>query len=243
MKLLRIIHTILFFIWMWFVLLLSIVLLIPLAVLSLPGLEKIKTYFVLAVTKTWATQLIWTAGASLRIHGLEHIPYNQAFCVIGNHQSNFDIPILMAILPQTIGFVGKHELKRVPFISSWMRALGCVFIDRKNLRSSIGALQKAADQIQQGRCMVIFPEGTRSRSGKPGKFNSAGIRMLARQEAAVLPISISNSRNLLESNGYIHSGTVDITIHPLRKLTANEATKAAEELETLVTRELIKLYD
>jgi 1-acyl-sn-glycerol-3-phosphate acyltransferase len=133
-EVLRWIHTFLFFTWMWLLLFLSIALLIPMFLFRLLRMRNAEKGYVYGLTKFWARQHNATAGARVQVVGKENIPDEGAFCIIGNHQGSMDIPILMAYIPRTLGFIAKAELKKVPFISSWMKAIGCVFIDRKNLR-------------------------------------------------------------------------------------------------------------
>jgi 1-acyl-sn-glycerol-3-phosphate acyltransferase len=169
-KALKWIHTVLFFAWMWSLLLASVVLLVPLGLLKILGLRKAAAGYVRGLTAFWARQHMLTSGSRIRVTGRENIPAEGAFCVIGNHQGNFDIPILMAKIPRTLGFIAKSELRSVPLISWWMRAIGCVFIDRKNIRAAVDALKAAVEQVKNGRSIVLFPEGTRSRSGEPAKI-------------------------------------------------------------------------
>jgi 1-acyl-sn-glycerol-3-phosphate acyltransferase len=234
MKVLRWIHTFLFFTWMWLLLFLSIALLIPMFLFRLLRMRNAEKGYVYGLTKFWARQHNATAGARVQVVGKENIPDEGAFCIIGNHQGSMDIPILMAYIPRTLGFIAKAELKKVPFISSWMKAIGCVFIDRKNLRAAIDALRAAAAQVNAGHTMVLFPEGTRSRSGEPGKFNSAGIRMLVENQATILPVTLVNTRAIFEKDKLITPAKAKLYIHPPQRFKPEEASEAVGILREMV---------
>ena len=233
------VRTVLFFGWMWIVLLLSILLLIPLAVLDLFRLKKIRTRYIRRTTSLWAKHLLFTSGSRISLEGRENVPAEETFCIVANHQSNFDIPLLMAHIPRTIGFIGKREMKRIPFLSTWMNALGCVYIDRKSLRDSIEGLRAAADTMQGGLPMVLFPEGTRSRGKEPGRFHSAGIRLVMDKGIPILPVTIRNSGGMFEKQNRIVPSEVELLVHPLR----NDRAYSPDALEELKQRILSPLRE
>ncbi|HPX48385.1 MAG TPA: lysophospholipid acyltransferase family protein, partial [Treponemataceae bacterium] len=60
-------------------------------------------------------------------------------------------------------FISKIEILKVPYLSDWMKLMQCTFLDRKNMRQSVQAMQQAIETVKKGYSLVIFPEGTRSR--------------------------------------------------------------------------------
>ena len=202
-----------FFLWMWVVLFFSILLLIPLKILGVLGMKKARSRFIIKATKKWARHLVFTSGSKIQLSGQENIPEKPGYCVVANHQSNFDIPLIMAILPDNVGFIAKYEMMKVPLLNTWMRALNCVFIKRNNIRHAIQGIKEALNQVQDGKSMVLFPEGTRSRDGRPGKFHHAGMRLALERGIPVLPITIKNSFGMFERNKKIIPVQVEIVIH------------------------------
>ncbi len=212
-------RTILFFSWMWVLLAISLLLLIPLMFLKLLAPAQTDRY-TLSVTRLWARHLIWTSGSEILVSGQENIPSDGAFCLIANHNSNFDIPLLMSRIPRKLGFISKMEMAHVPFLSTWMNALGCIYIKRKSLESSISGLKKAVEKVENGQSMVLFPEGTRSRGKGPGKFYTAGIRLALEKGVPLLPVTIKDSAQMFEASGKISPARVELIIHPLADDTA-----------------------
>jgi 1-acyl-sn-glycerol-3-phosphate acyltransferase len=211
-----ILRTILFFFWMWIVLFFSILLLIPLGIFDLFHWKRTRKNYTLRVTGIWSRHLIHSSGSTILLSGQEHIPQNRGFCLIANHQSNFDIPLILSSIPENIGFIGKSEMLRIPFLRTWMKALNCVFIKRDDLGHSIRGIKKALEQVKKGYSMVLFPEGTRSRQANPGVFHEAGIRLAIKNGIPILPVSICNSHKMFESTGRITPTEVKIIIHPLK---------------------------
>lgn len=121
----------------------------------------------------WAHSLLRVAGVQVEVSGIENIPTGPVVFV-SNHQGNFDIPILLAHLDRPHGFVAKIETQKIPFIRSWMKYLRCVFLDRSNPRQAMSAIGQAAHTIQEGKPIILFPEGTEAEATKCGSSSPEG---------------------------------------------------------------------
>jgi 1-acyl-sn-glycerol-3-phosphate acyltransferase len=148
----------------------------------------------------WGRYLLRTFKVSLRVFGREHLPPVQGppRVFLCNHQSQIDIPTMTAGIDTGVGFVAKKELGRIPILAFWMRAVGCVFIDRSDKFGARKALEKAAATLDD-RPLVVFPEGTRSKTGKRLPIKMGGIRMALLAGAQVIPSYIHNSRAAYEA--------------------------------------------
>lgn len=131
--------------------------------------------------RNWSRGLLWASGVTVEVHGTGHLTAGSRIFV-GNHVSRFDVLALAARLHR-ISFVAKAELSRIPFFGRAAGAIGTIYIERQQSRSSIDSLRKAAAQIGDGTSVVMFPEGGRSpsyalRAFKKGPFVlaiSAGV--------------------------------------------------------------------
>lgn len=137
-------------------------------------------------------------GTTYKIENLENLPQGVPLIVVANHQSMYDIiGILWFMRKIHPKFISKMELgKGIPSISYNLHHGGSVLIDRKDAKQSLVAIKKIADYIEETkRSAVIFPEGTRSRTGKPAPFAESGLKILCKYapSAYMVPVTINNS--------------------------------------------------
>ncbi len=187
---------------------------IPLAVLKLFASQKTLDRYVIRTTSRWGRTVLKVAGARMHVSGLENIPDSDRLCFISNHQSMFDIPVVLGFLPPNIGFIAKQELRKIPIVHRWMKELGCILIDRKNPRQARRTIIEGIKQIKNGKPLCIFPEGTRSRSNQMAEFKKGSLKLAIKSEAMIIPLTISGSYKLYEETGHIKKADVYLTVHP-----------------------------
>lgn len=137
-------------------------------------------------------------GTRYRITGREKLPADTPLIIAANHQSWYDITTIgwffRKIHPK---YVSKIELgKGIPSISYNLRHGGSVLIDRKDGKQALSAIRRLAEYIEvRKRSAVIFPEGTRSKTGIPGRFAENGLKILCKYapSAFIVPVTINNS--------------------------------------------------
>lgn len=163
----------------------------------------------------WALSLLKLAGCTVTVKGIENIPVNSPVLYVANHQSNFDIPILMAHIPYPKGFVAKESLEKLPLISQWMRHIHCVFIKRGSPRDAAAAINQGIALLKQGYSMVVFPEGTRSKDGNLQEFKPGALKLATKAAVPMVPVAISGSINMMKKGSLIiHPAAVTVTISP-----------------------------
>lgn len=127
------------------------------------------------------------------IEGLENVPKKGPLIVGVNHVSILD-PMLTAVALYRVRFpyfMGKEELFRIPILGKLFYRIGAIPLDRG--RGDVSAIRRALTVLNENGCMVLFPEGTRSKTGRPGRPKS-GIGLLARESGApVLPARVFNT--------------------------------------------------
>ena len=206
-------HTILWFLYFWLYLIAVLPLYWYLRRLEKRG-ERARCDAILHPTVgRWARRLIRAAGAKVTVEGLEKLPSGPAVYV-ANHQGYFDIPVVLGYLGNDAkSLVAKKQIDRIPLIRRWMRLLHCVFLDRDNPRSAVASLNEAADWVAQGYSMVIFPEGTRSKTGEVAEFKGGAFKIAQKNKVPVVPFVIDGTAELMERNGYwIHGGPVHLRV-------------------------------
>jgi 1-acyl-sn-glycerol-3-phosphate acyltransferase len=206
-------------------------------------LFRVQTYPYL-VKNGWAPAILKVSGVKVKVTGYENIIGNEPCVFVANHQSHFDIPALILAIEPTLFFIAKKELKYVPFLGWAMWAAGLIFIDRSNKEKAIESLGSAAQLIKNGKSILSFPEGTRSRNGEIGVFKR-GTFILAKQAGVkIVPISISGADKIHKSDGIkINSGVICVAIgKPLetREYMSINPEKIAEKIRNEII-ELSKL--
>jgi 1-acyl-sn-glycerol-3-phosphate acyltransferase len=165
-------------------------------------------------TPDWfGKRMVRVTGSKVEVKGLEHIPQDRAVLVVANHQSNFDIPVLMGYLTKPIGFISKVEMKKIPIAAHWMELMNSVFMDRSDRRQSLQAIKDGIETLKAGHSLVVFPEGTRSKSGEMGEFKTGSFHLATKSGVPILPVTINGTHNILEGNGNrIRPSRVTLTI-------------------------------
>jgi 1-acyl-sn-glycerol-3-phosphate acyltransferase len=166
------------------------------------------------VPQRWSRTVMKISGSKVNVSGQEYIPDGPVVMVC-NHEGDFDIPALLASIEKPFGFISKVEVKKAPIISSWMKVMNCVFIDRRNRQSAIKSLREGAQFLRQGHSLVIFPEGTRSKGGPVAPFKVGGFRLAQDAGVPIVPISIKGTADVFEKNGrLIKPARIDICVCP-----------------------------
>lgn len=142
-------------------------------------------------------------GTRYKFENVENIPKNVPLIFVSNHQSMYDIIAMIWFLRRFhCKFVSKKELgSGIPSVSYNLRHGGSVLIDRKDPKQAIPAIKGLSEYIEKyKRTAVIFPEGTRSKTGKPKEFAQSGLKILCKYapSAYVVPISINNSWKMVK---------------------------------------------
>jgi len=166
------------------------------------------------IVKYWARFTFWTTGSKIKVFGEHNIPQNENVAFVGNHQSSMDIPIMLGYTNVHAAFLAKKELQRVLILSQWMQLIGCVFIDRKSVRNSFTAFAETIDNIKTSHSMIIFPEGTRSKSNKMNLFKEGILHLLIKEQITIIPFTLINSHKTFEEHNKIRKAKVELLFHP-----------------------------
>lgn len=198
-----------------------------------PNVEKIVQY--------WAKCMLFFAGVRVEVEGLENIPSETALFV-GNHQGNFDIPIILSKLGPLKSIVAKKETANIPGIRMWMTHFDCIFMDRQNPRQSLQSLNKAQELLEQGRSVIIFPEGTRSKGPEMIEFKAGALRCALKTGTPIVPFALDGSWRAMEERKYIMKpANVKLHILPAVKVVGMEKAQTrtiSQEVQQLIQDEL-----
>ncbi|HEY3400162.1 MAG TPA: lysophospholipid acyltransferase family protein [Geothrix sp.] len=187
---------------------------VPLTVLGIllaaPFLGPRRAFF--TVGPMFARGMAWFCHVPFTLTGWERLPEairdgRQSVIFMSNHESQLDPPILVAALPVPAVYIGKKELKYVPFIGWAGWAAGVIFIDRGDRERAIQSIHDAAGQIRGGKNVVIFPEGTRNRTGQMLPFKKGGFALAMDAGVPIVPMATVGGHQVLPSGSLrIHPG-------------------------------------
>jgi 1-acyl-sn-glycerol-3-phosphate acyltransferase len=150
----------------------------------------------------------------LRLTGQPVQDPRRPYVVVSNHQSMADIP-LISHLPWEMKWVGKVELFRVPFTGWMMKLAGDIPVDRKDPRSGAKMLLRAHKVLQKKCSVMFFPEGTRSRDGKVGRFIDGAFHLAIKAQVPVLPLALEGSYDCLPKKSWIFGKPAQISLKVL----------------------------
>lgn len=149
---------------------------------------------------------ILLSGVKLRVEGGEHIQRSRAAVYAVNHTSNVEPPIIFEalhpIFPR-LRVLYKAELRKLPILVRAWDLAGFVPLERSNRDQSLPAIDRAAEAIRDGNSFLIFPEGTRSRSGQLLPFKKGGFIMAIKGGAPVVPVAITGAREAMKKGSFV----------------------------------------
>ena len=165
------------------------------------------------VIRFWARRIVGAAGIELRAENLETIERGQRYILVANHHSYLDIPCLFAVVPQTIRFMAKVSLFKIPLFGWALTRNGFIPIDRKNRRTAVKSFDLAAERIRRGNTIVIFPEEGRSRERAMRPFQRGAFLLALKSEQPIVPIAIDGTYDVLPATRWrVTPGPVTIRV-------------------------------
>jgi|KBSSwiStaDraftv2_1062776.scaffolds.fasta_scaffold69420_4 1-acyl-sn-glycerol-3-phosphate acyltransferase len=179
------------------------------------GLAAPRSNFGYRIGRLWSRVCLAAAGIEPTFTGLEHAAGTAPRLFLANHLSVVDIWVLAVCLPATTRFVAKRSLFFVPILGQTMWVAGFIPIDRGDRTQAIRSLGRAASRIRRGASVILFPEGTRSRTGKLAPFKKGSFHLALETRVPIVPVAISGSGSVVRPRSIvIRPGRVHVTLFP-----------------------------
>jgi 1-acyl-sn-glycerol-3-phosphate acyltransferase len=165
--------------------------------------------------RSWSRIILWISGIKLIIEGREHVDPSRPYIFMMNHIGMYDIPAAFIAIPQTGRFIAKKELFKIPLLATGMRLAGILKIDRGNSTEARKTLEKAITTIKDGCSIIIFPEGTRSKTNEIQPFKKGGFIMAIQGKIPILPAVICGTQYIVpKGSGLVKRGKIKIKFMP-----------------------------
>jgi 1-acyl-sn-glycerol-3-phosphate acyltransferase len=182
------------------------------------------------------------AGIRYRVTGRENIPPTAVvFC--SNHESNVDPPVLFEALHPQLHILYKAELHRFPIMGTVFDVGGFVPVDRGDREKAMASIRRGAASLRAGNSFLIFPEGTRSRSGALLPFKKGGFIMAIEAQVPIVPVAVRGGRDAMrKGSAVVHPVHVSVRIgRPIP--TAGLSVADRDQLISRVRLEVQNLLD
>ncbi len=169
--------------------------------------------------RVWAKLALWIQWCPVEVIGKENFVSKKNACVVvANHQSSFDIYVLYAHIDMPFKWVLKESLRRMLFVGWACEASGFIFVDNTKKSSIVDTMTSAKKALKEGYSVFIFPEGTRTLTGKLGRFKKGAFAMASELDVDVLPVTIDGAYDVLKKGDFLPMpGKIKMTIHPSMK--------------------------
>jgi len=165
------------------------------------------------VARIWATMLLKITNVQVSVLGTEYISTERPQIFMSNHQSDFDIFIVLAYLPVQFRWLAKKELFRIPVFGKAMKNAGYIEIDRQNHERAMQNLAEASRKIREGKSVMSFPEGTRSVDGTIKAFKKGMFHLALKAGVPIVPITIIGTSEIMPKRSLkINPGRITMII-------------------------------
>ncbi|MBI3182612.1 MAG: 1-acyl-sn-glycerol-3-phosphate acyltransferase [Myxococcales bacterium] len=159
----------------------------------------------------WARSILRAAGVRAQLSGLDKLPGGN-FVLAMNHQSHFDAPVLLSLVPRHLRFVGKAELFRIPIFGAALAATGNLPVDRKGAEKDRATVRHAVRGLREKTSVVFFAEGTRSEDGALGPFKKGAAVLAIEAQVPLVPAAVAGTRGILPKGGRLIRGGQSVAL-------------------------------
>ncbi|MDR2854074.1 MAG: 1-acyl-sn-glycerol-3-phosphate acyltransferase [Prevotellaceae bacterium] len=168
-----------------------------------------------SIPQIWAKLAAFFLMIRVKVYGKENVVTTQSYVYVSNHQSMVDIFVIYGWLPSVFKWIMKADLGKIPFVGWACKAAGHIFLNRSTAVEAIKSMEEAKQKLQNGVSVLVFPEGSRTKTGAMGRFKKGAFRISEDLLLPIVPITLKGSYDRLPRNHgpRFACGTVEMFIH------------------------------
>lgn len=164
--------------------------------------------------RLWSKFVCLITLCPVKVVGREKLKKNQSYIFVANHQGAYDIFLIYGFLNIPIKWIMKQSLRKIPFVGKACEMAGFIFVDKSSPKAAAKTIQKAEEKLINGASIAIFPEGSRSLTGKLEKFKKGAYQMAIDLRLPIVPVTINGSYEIMKRGSFlIHPHKMELIIH------------------------------
>jgi 1-acyl-sn-glycerol-3-phosphate acyltransferase len=195
---------------------------------------------------------VWWSRATCRITlcpvkitGREKLNKKQSYVFVSNHQSAYDIFLIYGYLGQPIKWVMKQSLRKIPLVGFACEKAGFIFVDNSSPQAATRTIREAEQRLRNGASIAIFPEGSRTKTGKINLFKKGAYQMALNLQLPIVPVTINGSYEVMPAHSYfIHPHKMELIIHdpiPTDSIHSENLREATQNIRRLLNESKQKI--
>jgi 1-acyl-sn-glycerol-3-phosphate acyltransferase len=222
------------FVWLPLFLILTIITASAVALGCICGGERFFGYYPGA---WWAKSVCIISLCPVKVTGREKLDKTQSYVFVSNHQGAFDIFLVYGYIGQRIKWVMKKSLRKIPFVGLACEKAGFIFVDSSSRQAAAQTIEDAEKRLVNGNSIVIFPEGTRTKTGFMGKFKKGGYQMALDLKLPIVPVTLNGTFEVMPSGSFLlNPHRLEMIIHepiPTADIKIADIREAAVQIREL----------
>lgn len=186
-----------------------------------------------AVQVFWSRSVLWFLLIPIKVTGQENVDPKQSYVFVANHQSFLDVFAVYGWLPNNFKWLMKKEIRKVPFVGTACAVAGHIFVDRSNPRAALQSMDHIKKELVDGISTVIFPEGTRTKTGEMGRFKQGAFKIAMDMGLPVVPLSLGGFFKAMPSGQAFANPRARVSLHIGRPIDISQFNDINEAMEYL----------
>lgn len=186
-----------------------------------------------AVQVFWSRSVLWFLLIPIKVTGQENVDPKQSYVFVANHQSFLDVFAVYGWLPNNFKWLMKKEIRKVPFVGTACAVAGHIFVDRSNPRAALQSMDHIKKELVDGISTVIFPEGTRTKTGEMGRFKQGAFKIAMDMGLPVVPLSLGGFFKAMPSGQAFANPRARVSLHIGKPIDISQFNDINEAMEYL----------